>query len=70
MSALQLCLLLSSGLFCIGLTVALTRSPIAGLAAGTLVLAAAAGIARLGWPLAALALDARRENLAMVAQGR
>ena len=26
MSALQLCLLLSSGLFCIGLTVALTRS--------------------------------------------
>jgi len=34
------------------------------------VLAAAAGVARLGWPLAARALDARRENVAMIAQGR
>jgi ABC-type ATPase involved in cell division len=51
-------------------TLALTRSPLAGLAAAALVLAAGAGIARLGWPLAARALDSRRENLAMVAQGR
>jgi len=49
---------------------ALTRSPVAGLAAASLVLAAGAGIARLGWPLAARGMDARRENLAMVAQGR
>jgi hypothetical protein len=51
-------------------TLALTRSPLAGLAAATLVLAAAWGVARLGWTLAGRALDARRENLAMVAQGR
>jgi len=51
-------------------TVALTHSPLAGLAAATLLLGAAAGIAGLGWPLAARALDARRENLAMIAQGR
>jgi hypothetical protein len=51
-------------------TLALTESAVAGLAAAMLVLAAAWGIARLGWPLAARALDARRENLAMVAQGR
>ena len=51
-------------------TLALTRSPLAGVAAATLMLAGACGIARVGWPLAAQALDARRENLAMVAQGR
>ena len=51
-------------------TLALTQRPLAGLAAAALVFALAAGIARLGWPLAARALDARRENLAMVAQGR
>jgi hypothetical protein len=52
------------------LTLALTQRPLAGLAAATFILAAAAGIARSGWPLAARAVDARRENLAMVAQGR
>jgi hypothetical protein len=51
-------------------TLALTKRPLAGLAAATLVLALSAGIARLGWPLAARAMDARRENLALVAQGR
>lgn len=51
-------------------TVVLTRSPVAGFAAATALLAAAALVARLSWPLAARALDARRENLAMVAQGR
>jgi hypothetical protein len=51
-------------------TLAVTRSPLAGLFAATLVLAAAAGMARLGWTLAGRAVDARRENLAMVAQGR
>jgi hypothetical protein len=51
-------------------TLALTRSPLAGLAAAALVLAAAWAVARLGWTLAGRALDARRENLAMVAQGR
>jgi hypothetical protein len=51
-------------------TLALTRRPLAGIAAATVVLAIAAGIARLGWPLAAEALEARRENLAMIAQGR
>jgi hypothetical protein len=59
---------LCGGLF--AATLALTRSPLAGLAAATLVLAAAWGVARLGWTLAGRALDARRENLAMVAQGR
>jgi hypothetical protein len=49
---------------------ALTGSPWAGLATAALILLAAALSARLFWPLAALALDARRENLAMVAQGR
>jgi hypothetical protein len=52
------------------LTLALTQRPVAGLMAATFILAVAAGIARLGWPLAAAAVDARRENLAMVAQGR
>ena len=49
---------------------ALTRSPLAGLGTAVVVLAAAAGFARFGWRIAARALDARRENLAMVAQGR
>ena len=49
---------------------ALTGSPWAGLAVAVLILVAAALSARLFWPLAARALDARRENLAMVAQGR
>jgi hypothetical protein len=51
-------------------TLVLTRSPWAALAAGAVSLAAAAGHPKLCWPLAAGALDARRENLAMVAQGR
>jgi hypothetical protein len=51
-------------------TLALTRSPWAGALAAAIVLAAAAAFARVGWLLAARALDARRENLAMVAQGR
>jgi hypothetical protein len=49
---------------------ALTHSPVAGMLTGVLVLAAAAGVARLGWGLAARALDARRENVAMIALGR
>ena len=57
-----------SGLF--AAVLALTRSPLAALAAGAVILAAAAAAAKLCWPLAAMALDARRENLAMVAQGR
>jgi hypothetical protein len=58
---------------CCGLfatVVALTGKPWAGLGAAVLILAAAALSARLLWPVAARALDARRENLAMVAQGR
>jgi hypothetical protein len=51
-------------------TLALTGSPVAGLAVAALILTAAAVVARFGWRLAARALDARRENLAMVAQGR
>ena len=51
-------------------TLALTQEPMAGLVAATAVLAAASVIARFGWRLAARAMDARRENLAMVAQGR
>ena len=49
---------------------ALTGSPWAGLAAAALILAVAALVARFGWRLAAEALDARRENLALVAAGR
>ncbi|HEX4823760.1 MAG TPA: hypothetical protein VFV19_05580 [Candidatus Polarisedimenticolaceae bacterium] len=49
---------------------ALTGSRWGGLAAAIAVFAAAAAIARAGWPLAGRALDARRENLAMMAQGR
>jgi hypothetical protein len=54
----------------LAVALAVTHSPAAGVLASLLVLAAAAGLARLGWPLAAQALDARRENLAMIAQGR
>ncbi len=59
--------------FCGGLfaaVLALTGSPWAGLTTAALILVAASLSARLFWPLAARALDARRENLAMVAQGR
>ena len=49
---------------------ALTGSASAGLATAALILAAASAFARLGWRLAAEALDGRRENLAMVAGGR
>jgi hypothetical protein len=51
-------------------TLALTRNPLAGLAAAALLLGAAWAVARVGWRVAGRAMDARRENLAMVAQGR
>jgi len=51
-------------------TYVLAGSAAAVLAASCVALAIAAAVAALGFPLAAQALDLRRENLAMIAQGR
>jgi hypothetical protein len=48
----------------------ISRRPGAALAVSVVVLALAAAAARWGWRLAGDAVDARRENLAMTAQGR
>jgi hypothetical protein len=48
----------------------LSQSPAATFAASLAVLAVAAGFATLAFPLAAKTLGGRRENLAMIAQGR
>jgi hypothetical protein len=51
-------------------TFALTGSPLAVLASSLAATVIACGLAALGLPLAAQALALRRENLAMIAQGR
>ena len=57
-----------SGAFVLAL--AITERPLVGLLAALVVFGTAAAVARFGWPVAGSALDARRENLAMMAQGR
>lgn len=54
----------------VGLAYALTRSGLLALAVAAAGLAVACGVAALALPLAARILRSRRENLAMVAQGR